>query len=155
MAAAKEPYRRPYKTYISLSPELKDALDAQAEGFDLSTAAYAQALLTGAIKSGRAGEMALAGMPTISRHNTRSRPRPYLRHWKSSGGDVSQPNPADWSSGAYVMKRTGDHKRARRPDPGDGWYLYGPGFEKGEFLHLRRPEAVLRAEELIHFHESE
>lgn len=141
---------------VQFAEEMLEAIDAAAQSVDMPLRTFVTAVCLGALKTGRAQELAMAGhelLPPTQQGRPRMRPDP--RQWVSVVNAEAETRAFDWVSPPYRIIKTGS-AIPKHAKPGDGWYLQGPGFPfKGEFVgNVRRLDAIKRAEELIRIHEA-
>lgn len=109
---------------VNIGTDLGEAMHADAEALDMSTAVFVRAVLAGARHRGITTSLALQAIEKGLVPNPKRRMRTALP-WESDG--------ENWHYGPWTMVRKG--VIGRYPKPGDGWYLEGPGLE-GEPLYF-------------------
>lgn len=106
---------------IELPDDIWGQVDRQAEGVDMSTSTFGRAVLIGALAKGTAVSLAMHAIDNGLTEPPKRRPRIRLG-WESDG--------ENWHFEEWALVRIGTRTKADRfRKPGEGWFLYGPGFD--------------------------
>lgn len=113
---------------VELPSDVMESIDAAAESIDMATSAFVRAVLAGVMHRGAAESMATYAIEKGLVPQPKRRLRPTLP-WESDG--------ENWHYGDWTLVRRGDRQRSERTkQPGDGWFLYGPGMDEPKDLDV-------------------
>lgn len=108
---------------IVLNDELIDALHHLAGDMELQTSAFTRAMIAGVLDRGLAVSLAMHAFDKgLVEQPKRRRARKTLP-WESDG--------ENWHFDDWTLVRRGDRAHTERTkQPGEGWFLHGPGYEE-------------------------